>query len=90
MELALGKIGHSVFSEAPVWTAVLPTERGPVVRVWEYDRLNSSVWQVDMLFEDDVMYAHAKITKPSRRRFGRNATNCASSMRVAALEKGAR
>ena len=60
-----GKIGHSVFSEAPVWTAVLPTERGPVVRVWEYDRLNSSVWQVDMLFEDDVMYAHAKITNPT-------------------------
>ena len=62
---APGKIGHSVFSEAPVWTAVLPTERGPVVRVWEYDRLNSSVWQVDMLFEDDVMYAHAKITNPT-------------------------
>ena len=62
---APGKIGHSVFSEAPVWTAVLPTERGPVVRVWEYDRLNSSVWQVDMLFEDDVMYAHARLpTRP--------------------------
>ena len=41
-----GKIGHSVFTESPVWTAVLPTEMGPIVRVWEYDRLNSTVWQV--------------------------------------------
>ena len=44
---------------------MLSSRLGPVVRVWEYDRLNSSVWQVDMLFEDDVMYAHAKITNPT-------------------------
>ena len=60
-----GYVGHSVFSESDTWAAKLETERGPVVRVWEYDRLNSSVWQVDMLFEDDVMYAHAKITNPA-------------------------
>lgn len=31
-----GKIGHSAFTESPVWTAVLPTRLGPAVRVWEY------------------------------------------------------
>ena len=41
-----GIIGHSVFSESPAWVGVLQTGRGPVVRVWEYDRLNESVWQV--------------------------------------------
>ena len=30
--------GHSVFSESDVWAAKIETERGPVVRVWEYDR----------------------------------------------------
>ena len=44
-----GYIGHSTFTESPVWTAVLPSKLGPVVRVWEYDRFNSSVWQVDLL-----------------------------------------
>ena len=35
-----GYVGHSVFSESDTWAAKLETERGPVVRVWEYDRLN--------------------------------------------------
>ena len=60
-----GKIGHSVFSESPVWTAVLNTTLGPVVRVWEYDRLNGTVWQVDVLLWGDMMFAHPKITNPT-------------------------
>jgi hypothetical protein len=47
-----------------VWTAVLPSRLGPVVRVWEFDRLNGTVWQVDMLLKDDALYAHPKITNP--------------------------
>ena len=62
-----GKIGHSVFSEAPVWTAVLPSRLGPVVRVWEYDRLNSSVWQVDVLLAGDALFAHPKVTNTASR-----------------------
>ena len=48
-----GKIGHSVFTEAPTYTAVIETAKGPVVRVWEYDRQNHTVWSVDMLFDDE-------------------------------------
>ena len=62
---APGKIGHSVFSESPVWTAIMPTHMGPVVRVWEYDRLNGTVWQVDVLIHGDKLFAHPKITNPT-------------------------
>eukprot|EP00755_Sulcionema_specki_P008004 Sspe_Gene.39751::Locus_19163_Transcript_1_1_Confidence_1.000_Length_2428::g.39751::m.39751 len=62
---APGYIGHSVFTEAPVWSAVLDTKYGEVVRVWEYDRINHTVWQVDILAKDDVLWTHAKITNPN-------------------------
>lgn len=60
-----GHVGHSVFTESPVWTAVLETELGPLVRVWEYDRHNSTVWQVDILLYGDVLLVHPKITNPT-------------------------
>merc|ERR1719174_1057871 len=59
---APGKIGHSVFTESPVYTATLNTSKGPVVCVWEYDRLNHTVWQVDVLVLGETMWAHPKIT----------------------------
>jgi len=48
-----GIIGHSVFSESDVYMAEIPTELGPIVRVYEFDRYNSTVWQVDMLLVND-------------------------------------
>ena len=60
-----GPVGHSVFTESPVWTAVLDTEYGPLVRVWEYDRQNSTIWQVDMLLYRDTLLVHPKITNPT-------------------------
>ena len=41
-----GYIGHSVFTESMVYSARIPTEKGDIIRVWEYDRLNHSTWQV--------------------------------------------
>jgi hypothetical protein len=43
-----GIIGHSVFSESPAYVGILDTERGPVLRAYEYDRRNQSVWQADI------------------------------------------
>ena len=58
-----GIIGHSAFSESPAWVGVLNTPKGKVVRAWEYDRLNSSVWQVDVLLaEGGALYVHPKVT----------------------------
>ena len=58
-----GKIGHSVFSESPVYAARIETkEEGDILRVYEYDRLNSTLWQVDMFVDDDgVFWAHPKV-----------------------------
>ena len=60
-----GYIGHSVFTESEVFSATIPSERGDIVRVWDFDRLNNTVWQVDILVEGEVMWAHPKITNPN-------------------------
>jgi hypothetical protein len=51
-----GYIGHSVFTESPTWTAIINTSKGDVVRVWEYDRLNRTTWQVDMLLDGPTLW----------------------------------
>eukprot|EP01035_Chromulina_nebulosa_P031221 gene31221-41598_t len=40
-----GIIGHSAFSETQVFLAKVDTPRGPMLRVYEYDRYNGTVWQ---------------------------------------------
>ena len=60
-----GIVGHSVFSDDDVHAALLETERGPLLRIWEFDRFNASVWQVDMMVFDGVFWAHPKITNPN-------------------------
>ena len=41
---------------------MLNTARGPVVRVWEYDRRNASVFQVDILLQGGALFVHPKVT----------------------------
>jgi hypothetical protein len=60
-----GIIGHSAFSETQVHLARVDTERGPVLRVYEFDRYNGTVWQVDMLVANNSFIAHPKITNPT-------------------------
>jgi len=38
----------------------LDTERGPVLRVYEFDRYNGTVWQVDMLLSNGSFVAHPR------------------------------
>ena len=38
----------------------LDTERGPVLRVYEFDRYNGTVWQVDMLLANGSFVAHPR------------------------------
>jgi hypothetical protein len=59
-----GYLGHSAFTEERVWAAKLTTERGDVVRVYEYDRYNGTVFQVDMLLDGDELWTHVKVTNP--------------------------
>lgn len=59
-----GIIGHGVFTESQVYMAQIHTDLGPILRVYEFDRLNHTVWQVDMLFDDrdGTFWAHPKVT----------------------------
>lgn len=63
---APGFLGHSAFTEERVWAAKLATERGDVVRIWEYDRYNGSVYQVDMILDGAELWTHVKVTNPNR------------------------
>ena len=60
-----GYVGHSTSTESDVFAASFESERGPVVRIWEYDRFNSSVWQVDILMANRSLFVHPKITNPN-------------------------
>jgi hypothetical protein len=44
---------------------MLNTERGPLLRVYEFDRYNGTVWQVDMIIDGDAFVAHPRITNPT-------------------------
>jgi len=60
-----GIIGHSAFSETQTFLARVDTTRGPMLRVYEFDRYNGTVWQVDMIIANGSFIAHPKITNPN-------------------------
>jgi len=60
-----GIIGHSAFSETGVFMGSVETSRGPMLRVYEFDRYNGTVWQVDMLLWNGSLAVHPRITNPS-------------------------
>lgn len=47
-------------AETQVYMGRLDTERGPVLRVYEFDRYNGTVWQVDMLLANGSFVAHPR------------------------------
>lgn len=60
-----GIVGHTVFTESPVWMAKVATDRGDVLRLYEFDRWNATVWQADVFLDDDgTLYTHTKVTNP--------------------------
>jgi len=60
-----GYLGHSAFTEDRVYAAKFGTEMGDVVRVYEFDRYNATVFQVDMMLHGDELWTHTKITNPN-------------------------
>ena len=59
-----GLLGHSIFTEEPVWAAkVRSPVFGETLRLWEFDRYNNSVWQVDIVIDDkETLWVHKTIT----------------------------
>lgn len=59
--------GHSLFTCSPVFVATLKTERGPLLRIYEFDRIREAIWQVDLYLPKDEsrLWAHVKIVNPN-------------------------
>ena len=59
--------GHTPFTCGPVFSAVVRTERGPILRLYEFDRIREATWQVDLFLPPDEarLWAHGKIINPN-------------------------
>ena len=59
--------GHSPFTCSPVFVAVVDTEMGPILRLYEYDRIRESAWQVDLFLPEDEarLWIHISLTNPN-------------------------
>lgn len=55
--------GHTPFTCAPVFAGVVETERGPVLRIYEFDRIVEATWQIDLYLpaDEDKLYVHGRI-----------------------------
>lgn len=55
--------GHTPFTCAPVFAGVVETDRGPILRVYEFDRIVEATWQIDLFLpnDDDRLFVHGRI-----------------------------
>ncbi|MGF7007586.1 DUF5107 domain-containing protein [Aminobacter sp. BE322] len=55
--------GHTPFTCAPVFAGITETERGPVLRLYEFDRIVEATWQIDLFLpdDDDRLFVHGRI-----------------------------
>ena len=59
------QIGHASSTQSDVYAAALPTERGDILRVYDFDRIGGGVWQVDMhIGSNQTLWVHVKLTNP--------------------------
>ncbi len=76
--------GHSPFTCAPVFAGVRETPQGPILRLYEFDRIVQATWQIDLFLPADaaVLFAHGRIVNPSdEARLAYWWTNVAAPMR---------
>ena len=59
--------GHTAFTCAPVFAGVRDTPQGPILRIYEFDRIVEATWQIDLFMPADKpqLYAHGRIVNPS-------------------------
>lgn len=59
--------GHTPFTCAPIFAGIGETAEGPVLRIYEFDRIVEATWQVDLFIPADsaTLYAHGRIVNPS-------------------------
>ena len=59
--------GHSLLTCSPVFAAVVETPRGPLLRLYEFERATETTWQVDVFLPagDDRLWLHVKAINPN-------------------------
>src|SRR3569623_1619214 len=59
--------GHSPFTCAPVFAGMRETPQGPILRIYEFDRIVEATWQVDLFLPEGsaCLFAHGRIVNPS-------------------------
>ena len=59
--------GHTPFTCAPVFAGVRETEQGPILRIYEFDRIVEATWQIDLFLPagSAQLFAHGRIVNPS-------------------------
>jgi hypothetical protein len=60
-----GLIGYSTFNQLPAYIAKVKTERGDVLRIYEWDRWNSTTWQVDLALDGEALLISVTIDNPT-------------------------
>jgi hypothetical protein len=66
IEWNLGSTGHSTTTSRPVFTGNLPTSRGAVLRIWEWERTRDLAFSVDLLMPADrpLLFALVRVRNP--------------------------
>ncbi len=59
--------GHSLLTCSPVFAGTVETSRGPLLRLYEFDRALETTWQVDVFLprNDDRLWVHVKAINPN-------------------------
>jgi hypothetical protein len=59
--------GHSPFTCSDVFCATVNTERGPLLRIYEFDRIKEMGWQIDLYLppNEKFLYVHGKMLNGS-------------------------
>ena len=75
--------GHTPFTCAPVFAGVRNTPQGPIVRIYEFDRIVEATWQIDLFLPTGsaCLYTHGRVVNPNdERRLAYWWTNVAAPM----------
>ncbi len=66
IEWNLGSTGHAATTCRPVFAGAVETDRGPLLRLWEWERTRDLVFQVDLMVPEDapVLLAFVRVRNP--------------------------
>lgn len=70
VEWNCGIFGHSVYTCSPYWVAEVESSRGPVLRLYEFDRLRGVPYQIDAYLPNDSQWLMIRVRIINPHEFG--------------------